>query len=45
MVPHWHQSIELGFIMQGQIDHFVINDIDHHTYPGDILIISTQIVG
>lgn len=44
VAPHWHQSIELSFTMQGQIDHFVINGIDHHTYPGDILIINTQIV-
>ncbi|RHW51729.1 AraC family transcriptional regulator [Lactobacillus bombicola] len=44
VAPHWHQSIELSFTLQGKIDHFVIEGIDHQTQPGEILIINTQIV-
>lgn len=44
VAPHWHQSIELSFTMHGQIDHFIINGVDHQTHPGEILVINTQVV-
>lgn len=44
VAPHWHQSIELSFTMRGQIAHFIINGVDHHTHPGEILVINSQVV-
>lgn len=44
VAPHWHQSIELSFTMYGQIEHFIINGVDHQTHPGEILAINTQVV-
>ncbi|RHW51234.1 hypothetical protein DS831_04215 [Bombilactobacillus bombi] len=40
--PHWHQSVELSYTMQGEIDHFIISGDDYHTKPGKILIVNTQ---
>lgn len=44
VAPHWHQSIELSFTMRGQIDHFIIDGVNHHTHAGDILVVNTQAV-
>lgn len=42
IAPHWHQSIELSYTLQGHIEQFTIGGQVHRTSPGQILVINTM---
>lgn len=42
IAPHWHQSIELSYTQQGQIDNFFINNHNYNPHSGRILVVNSH---
>lgn len=42
VTPHWHQGIELDYLLHGTISDFTINSIHHTVHAGQIILVNTQ---
>ena len=42
IAPHWHRGIELSFLVNGEVDDFLIEKHHYTSHSGKILVVNTQ---
>lgn len=42
IAPHWHQGVELNFLISGGTLNFVVNGQEQHYHPGDIWAVNRR---